>query len=270
MEVGREGSLICVGVGMTLGSHISPLARSYIEEAEQVYSLVSDGLVEQWLSEMNPETKSLQCFYQEGHSRASSYDKMVDCLLTDVSQGKRVVVAFYGHPGVFACVSHEAIKRASELGFYTKMVPGISAEDCLYADLAIDPGKYGCAHYETSQFMFYKRQIDTAAYLILWQVSIAGDTTLSRFSTGKEFRQVLVELLLQHYPEDHQVILYEAPTIAIYPPRQTQLELVALTSASLNQQTTLVIPPASSLVPNESVVCQLNDLAGKRGHLHLV
>ena len=266
----KTGSLVCVGVGMTLGSHISPLARSYIEEAEIVFSLVSDGLVEQWLGEMNPSMTSLQCFYQEGHSRSLAYEQMIECILTSVTQGKRVVAAFYGHPGVFACVPHEAIKRADNLGFYTRMEPGISAEDCLYADLAIDPGEFGCAHYETSQFMFYKRQIDTAAYLILWQVCIAGDTTLSQFSTGREYRQVLVDILLENYPADHNVILYEAPTLAIYHPRKTVLPLSELLEAEINQHSTLVIPPACPLQPNQIVLDKLDALAHKKGHLHLV
>lgn len=30
-EAGACGSLVCVGIGMTLGSHITPLSRSYIE-----------------------------------------------------------------------------------------------------------------------------------------------------------------------------------------------------------------------------------------------
>ncbi len=54
------------------------------------------------------------------------------------------------------------------------MEPGISAEDCLYADLGLDPGTYGCQHYEASNLMFYQRTIDTAAYLILWQPGVAG------------------------------------------------------------------------------------------------
>ena len=64
------------------------------------------------------------------------------------------------------------------------MEPGISAEDCLYADLGIDPGSVGCQHYEASQFMFYRRRIDPSAYLVLWQVGIAGDRSLRRFATG--------------------------------------------------------------------------------------
>ncbi|MFK9297939.1 hypothetical protein ACJEJR_24330, partial [Escherichia coli] len=78
------------------------------------------------------------------------------------------------------------------------MEPGISAEDCLYADLGIDPGIVGCQHFEATQFMLYRRVIDTAGYLILWQVGAAGDQSMARFQTGPAHRQVLADLLAQH------------------------------------------------------------------------
>ena len=65
------GSLVCVGVGMTLGSHLTPLSRSYIESADVVFAATSDGIVELWLAKMNPDVRSLQPFYREGKSRAA-------------------------------------------------------------------------------------------------------------------------------------------------------------------------------------------------------
>jgi len=41
-DTSNRGSLVCVcvGIGMTLGSHLSPLARSYIEKADVVFAAV--------------------------------------------------------------------------------------------------------------------------------------------------------------------------------------------------------------------------------------
>ncbi len=121
--------------------------------------------------------------------------------------GKKVCGAFTGHPGVFAWVPHQAIKEAIAEGYQGHMEPGISAEDCLYADLGLDPGTYGCQNYEASNLMFYQRTIDTAAYLILWQIGVAGDKSLAKFSTGSAYRESSVQLLSQWYPLDHQVNL---------------------------------------------------------------
>ena len=88
------GSLVCVGIGMTLGSHLTPLSRSYIEDADVVFAATSDGIVELWLAKMNPDVRSLQSFYREGKSRADTYRQMVAAMLAEVRAGKPRVEAF--------------------------------------------------------------------------------------------------------------------------------------------------------------------------------
>lgn len=265
----QTGSLVCVGTGMTLGAHISPIARSHIEQAEVVFVLVADGVTEQWISQMNADVRSLQPLYQEGKSRMDTYHQMVSAMLAQVKLDKKVVGAFYGHPGVFAWVPHNAIKQAKQLGYQTHMEPGISAEDCLIADLAIDPGQFGCQHYETSQFMFYKRIIDTAAYLILWQVGVAGDRSLAKFSTGVEYKQLLVDLLAENYPLDHQVILYEAITLPLQQPRIEHLSLAELPLAKMDFKTTLVIPPSQKMQLNSALLSRLEALTAAEQVKHV-
>lgn len=251
------GSLVCVGLGMTLGSHITPLSRSYIEKSDVVFAGTSDGIVELWLARMNPDVRSLQMFYREGKSRLDTYRQMVDAMLCEVRAGKRVCGAFYGHPGVFAFPPHKAIEIARSEGYPAHMEPGVSAEDCLYADLGIDPGKYGCQHYEASQFMFYKRRVDTSAYLVLWQVGVAGDRSLARFATGVAYRQVLVDVLTRDYEPGHEVIIYEAATLPVRQPKIERLALGALANAQIEMHATVVIPPAMALQPDREIQARL-------------
>ena len=253
----RTGSLVCVGIGMTLGSHITPLARSHIEQADVVFVGVSDGIVELWISEMHPDVRSLQRYYSEGTSRMHTYRLMVDAMLTEVRAGKKVVGAFYGHPGVFAWAPHKAIAVARDEGFWAHMEPGVSAEDCLYAELGIDPGKFGCQHYEASQLMFYKRRIDPSAYLIVWQVGIAGDQSLARFSTSAAYRQVLVDVLVQDYPPDHQVVIYRCATLPIHGAQIQRCALSELPNIDICLQDTVVIPPARAMQPNADIQTRL-------------
>ena len=256
-----KGSLACVGMGMMLGSHLGPRARSYIQEADVVFALVSDGIVELWLQGMNKDVRSLQPYYQEGKSRLKTYRQMVAAMLTEVHAGQRVCGAFYGHPGVFAWVPHKAIEAAREGGYPAHMEPGISAEDCLYADLGIDPGTRGCQHYEASQFMLYRRCIDPSAWLILWQVGLAGDKSLKRYATGTAHREVLVDVLARHYPLDHQVVLYRAATLPFQSPRIEHLALAALPHAEIGMAETLAIPPARPLEADPEIRARLAALA---------
>lgn len=256
----KKGSLVCVGTGMTMASHITPLSQSYIEQADVVFSLMSHGVVEKWLEGMHPDVRSLQQYYCEGTDRNISYRQMVDAIMAEVQAGKNVVGAFYGHPGVFAWVPHKAIAVAKQQGYKAHMEPGVSAEDCLFADLAIDPGRYGCQNFETTQLMIYQRRIDPSAYLILWQAGVAGDLSTARFNTNKQRLALLVELLSEFYPPTHPVTLYEACTLPVGEPRTEQVTLAQLPDADIYLHTTLVLPPAEALKPNTLMQARLQAL----------
>lgn len=256
----KAGSLVCVGVGMTLGSHLTPLSRSYIEQADVVFTGLSDGIIEMWLAKMNADVRSLQCFYREGKSRRETYRQMVDAMLTEVRAGRKVCGAFYGHPGVFAWPPHKAIEVARKEGFQAHMEPGVSAEDCLYADLGIDPGTVGCQHYEASQIMLYRRRLDPSAYLVLWQIGVAGDRSFARFSTGSAYRQVLVDILARDYDLDHEVILYRGATLPVHQPRIERLKLRDLPRAEVDMHMTMVVPPAQAMEPDAEIRARLAEL----------
>lgn len=246
----RRGSLACVGMGMTLGSHLTPLARSHIQQADVVFAGLSDNVVEMWLQRMHPDVRSLQSYYEEGKSRLKTYRQWVELMMAEVRAGKRVCGVFYGHPGIFAWSPHKAIEQARAEGYSAHMEPGVSAEDCLYADLGIDPGRFGCQHFEASQLLFYERRIDRSAYLVLWQVGLVGDRSLARFQTGPAYRQVLVDLLSEDYPPDHEVIIYRGATLPIEKPRVRRVPLHQLPHVPLTAEETVVLPPAEALKPN--------------------
>ncbi|OAX34568.1 hypothetical protein K503DRAFT_832959 [Rhizopogon vinicolor AM-OR11-026] len=69
---------------------------------------------------------------------------MCEVMLKDVRAGHHVLGVFYGHPGVFVSPSHRAIAVARQEGYKARMLPGISAEDFMFADLEFDPAYSGC------------------------------------------------------------------------------------------------------------------------------
>jgi precorrin-6B methylase 1 len=255
-----RGSLACVGMGMTLGSHLTPLARDHIEQADVVFAALSDHIVELWLQRMNPDVRSLQPHYAEGKPRSKTYQEWVDLMMAEVRAGKRVCAVFYGHPGIFAWSPHKAIEVARAEGFQAHMEPGISADDCLYADLGIDPGRFGCQHFEASQLLFYEHRLNPAGYLVLWQVALVGDGSMTRFHTGQSYRQVLVDRLSQDYPLDHEVIIYHGATLPIEQPRTRCIALRDLPGTTLTSQETVVLPPAMPLKSNAAMRERLAEL----------
>lgn len=210
---------------------------------------------------MNSNVISLQSFYQEGLSRLVTYRNMVEAMMQEVRKGQFVCGAFYGHPGVFTWPTHESIRIAKSEGFKAHMEPGISAEDCLYADLGIDPGRVGCAHFEASQFLFNHRVFDPSAYLVLWQFGLAGDKSMKIFETSNEQRQLLVDLLLTTYGAEHQVILYECAVLPVEHVRMDSCRLKDLAQQIVNMKTTLVIPPVKKKFANDEMIAKAAKLS---------
>ena len=95
-------------------------------------------------------------------------------MLRDVRAGHVVLGIFYGHPGVFVSPSHRAIAIAREEGYKARMLPGVSAEDYLFADLGFDPACEGCVTYEASDLLIRNRPLNPSSHNIIWQVGAIG------------------------------------------------------------------------------------------------
>lgn len=238
------GSLYVVGTGVGLAGQMSMEARAAIVGADLVLTLTGDPLVDAWLRTLNSAQEGLERHYAEAPDRPSAYQRMTDHIVSEVRSGKRVCAAFYGHPGVFVTPSHDAIERARAEGFEATMLPGISAEDCLFADLGVDPGACGCQSYEARDFFLHARQVDTSAALILWQIAVLGDGVFVETSSRPGALRALSLVLREHYPAHHRVAIYVAATLPTHHPRICWTELELLEFSAVDQASTLYIPPA--------------------------
>lgn len=255
-ERGPRGRLVIVGSGIELGRHMGQRAVSEIRRAEVVFCLVGEFALA-WLQRIRPDVVSLHDAYGEDKDRRQTYREMETRILASVNEGRHVCAVFYGHPGVFADVPHETLRKVREEGHDTRMEPGISAEACLYADLGMDPGKRGVQSFEATQFLAYRRRVDPTALLILWQVALSGDLSCTGFNADPERLQVLVDKLAKTYSPETEVILYEAAEVSIESFRAERLALRDLPRARYQEYTTLVIPPAGELEPDEEALFAL-------------
>lgn len=245
---GRVGSLLVVGTGFMVAGQVTAEALSAMEGAERLLHLVSDAATRSWLETLNPDSESLYDAYDEGRPRVDSYEEMVRRMLAPVREGRSVCVALYGHPGVFVYPSHEAIRRARSEGYPARMLPGVSAEDCLFADLGLDPAIHGIRSYEATDFLVRRRPVDPATGLILWQVGAIGVTTYYRRKVWRtEGLAPLAETLAPHYPPDHEVILYTAAMLPVAGPEVHRLPLDGLADppdgVEVSVAATLYVPP---------------------------
>jgi uncharacterized protein YabN with tetrapyrrole methylase and pyrophosphatase domain len=234
-------SLVVVGTGLQASAQMSPLACTHVAQADKVLYLTTDVGAAAWLMANNAGAESLERFYAVGKPRARTYEEIVEHVLSFVRSGLAVCMAVYGHPGVFAWATHESVRRARAEGYEARMLPAISAEDCLFADLGVDPADHGCQSYEATDFLVHDRTIDLTSALILWQIGVVGN--LGFVADAKHGLAVLVESLVARYGAAHEVVIYCASPHPIIPPSIQRIPLGDMLAADVVPMSTLYVPP---------------------------
>ena len=223
----RPGRLVIVGTGITGVSQLTLEAVAWIEAADVVCYVLADPLTERWIGEHARGTEDLARLHRSDVPRLHAYRAMSERLVEHARDGRLVVGVFYGHPGVFTSPSHWAVESARAEGIPARMLPAVSAEDCLFADLGIDPGDGACQSFEATDMIIRARVPATDAHLVVWQVGVVAQLGLE---TGGARVAELVLYLERFYPAEHMIIHYQAaqsvvadPTIEPVPTLRTRV-----------------------------------------------
>lgn len=247
----RRGALVIVGTGIRTTGQMTTEAVAWIKRADKVFFLISDPIAEAAIRQLNPDgARSLLDTYELDRDRTDAYASMVDRVLASVRAGDLTCAAFYGHPGVFVSPAHEMVRRARAEGLQAQMLPGISAEDCLFADLGVDPGMYGCQSYEATDFVLNRRSIDTSSAVVLWQLGVFGFATHKQGSYALPAMPILIEKLESIYGPAHQMYLYEAAVLPGVPSTMRRIVAAHLMTETLSAAYTLYIPPSRVADPD--------------------
>jgi uncharacterized protein YabN with tetrapyrrole methylase and pyrophosphatase domain len=243
-------------MGMTGPPQMTLETLSAMTRAETLFHVVTDPVTEYWLQSASTNAISLRYLYGKSKPREQTYREMADRVVAEVRRGADVCAAFYGHPGVFVDPAHQMIARLRSLGHEARMLPGISADACLYADLGINPGDHGLQSFEATDFLLSRRRFDSTSGLMLWQIGVLGDATAQRANLAVRRARVsfLVDRLRRSYPPAHPVVLYRAATFAGDPPRIRRLPLRRLPKIRIDPMTTMYLPPMRQRVPDRGVL----------------
>jgi len=251
-----RGSLAVVGTGIQIAAHLTPAAREEIESADVVLAVVTDPVTLMLLDDLNAATRSLHGLYEPGRNRRETYTAMVEEILREVRGGKRVCAVFYGHPGVFVEPSHRSVEQARAEGFPAVMLPAVSAEDCLFAELGFDPAEHGCLSYEATDFLVKDRDVVPNAGLVLWQIGTVGNAEASAEATVPGL-PVLVEKLLRHYPAAHEVVVYQASQFRSLESMIHRVPLGELGPQHVTAMSTLYLPPVARAAEDPEMIARL-------------
>ena len=237
---------VVVGTGIRTSGQLTMETISWIKKADKVFFVVADVLAGKIIPTLNSSAVSLHFLYETKKSREETYREMVELMMDSVRNNKLTVAAYYGHPGVLADAPHMAVKLAKAEGFDAQMLPAISAEACLFADIGLDPSTYGCQSYEATAFLLKNKVIDNSSSLILWQVGVLCDLTYGEnVPVPEKSMNALREKLYQNYPPTHIITIYEAATIVGCKPRIEQVALKDIVKVSLTGVSTIYVPPCS-------------------------
>jgi uroporphyrin-III C-methyltransferase len=206
----RRGSLTVVGTGIDAASHLTPAARGAIEGADEVFYLLADPVAALRVEALNPRASSLDRFYGPTKARRETYSEVVETIVGAVMRGTRVCAVLYGHPGVFARPGHEAVARVRAAGLPARLLPAVSALDCLLADLGIDPATTGLQIYEATYFFVRRPAVDSHATLVLLQVGMLGESGGAATDAVSARFRLLLDRLAALYGPGRDAILYEA------------------------------------------------------------
>jgi len=235
--------LTIVGTGYNVSGQITPEAREAMERADRLFYLVNDPVTAGFLTELNNRAESLVPFYRQGEPARRAFTNMAERIVAPLGDGLEVAAAFVGNPAVLNPIAHETRRLALSRGAPVRMLPGISIEDCLIADVGWSP-EAGRALRTATDFLVRRRLFDSATALILTGVGTVGETIYrGDRAANRPGLRLLTDALQAHYPPDHEVVLYEPSLLPLEGSPIDRLPLRALPEAEASVASILLVPP---------------------------
>ena len=248
--------LALVGSGIKSISHFTTEFKTYTTQADKVLYLVNEPITKQWIQRYCKLSEALDPIYFSEKNRQTAYNKIRDKILSELEIYPFITVVLYGHPTVFADPGLQAIMIAQNNSVETVILPGISTESCLYADLKIDPGQFGCFHIEATELLLYDKIIDPTSHICIWQLGMLGNSSVPLPNQTPNHLKLLVNKLKNYYPKEHNAILYEASMYPGVEPKIHTFPLGDMEIQNIGTLSTLYIKPLPQRKPNLEIFNQ--------------
>nr|GAT55653.1 tetrapyrrole methylase [Mycena chlorophos] len=249
----KPGSLTIAGSGIAAIAHITLETLSHIESAD------TDPATEAFIQDHSKgDCQDFSVYYDKDKNRYETYIQMCEVMLNATRAGKSVLAVFYGHPGVFVSPTHRAIAIARAEGYAATMLPGVSAEDYLFAVLGFDPAVPGCMSQEATNVVLHNKVLDPTVHNIIWQV---GAVCRADMVFDNRSFHLLVECLEKSFGKNHRIIHFVGAVL----PQSASLKEDLLISDLQNKAivngitsiSTFYIPPRDTVPVPESVFSKL-------------
>ena len=247
-----------VGSGIKSISHLTQESTIFMADCEKLFILVNEPILKEYLLKQYQHAEPLDDLYFSTDRRADNYAAIEAKLIQSLDEYNSVTFLCYGHPTVFAESGLKVAKQLEGRGdVKVNILPGISALDCLFADLKVDPGHCGMVTYEVHDLLVYSKAIEPNSQTVIWQVGMIGNLGKPSYDVNRDALIVLKEYLLKYFDENHECVVYEAAMYSGMNHKEVRFKLSELESQEYSPISTLYIPPVSKARPDNSVRARL-------------
>ena len=253
----NRGSLVVVGSGIKSVGHMTIEAKGWIEQSDVVLYCVADPVTEIWIKQRAKRHVDLYSLYGNTKKRIDTYADMTNMMVDHVRKGDVTCGVFYGHPGIFVLPSHRAIQICREEGYAATMLPAVSALDCLFADIGVDPSAVGSQTFEATDLLLRKRPIATNSHVVIWQIGCVGDMGFNFAGYDNRNLNILIDHLETVYRPDQPVIHYQGSQYPVCEPCVQRIRLADLRTAPVTGISTLYIGPATTRPTDRDMAVRL-------------
>lgn len=238
-----------LGLGVLNIDQITPQTERAIRRSNEVLYVDTGIATRSYLEGLCPRVTSLfETSYRDTGPRLNAYHHMAARVLEAALDHPPVTFAMHGHPIVGAYAPFLIRDMAGLLGLETAVLPGVSAMDCLFAELMVDPCVSGMQMYEATDLLLRRRPLQPDVPALIWQIGCV-ETSLHSMRVSKPVRfERLRSHLLQFYLAGHVVsAVYSAPH-PLMPSTVHRFALVDMCEQAHLMHTgfTLFIPPAKA------------------------
>lgn len=234
-----------LGLGIRAPDHVTPEAERAILAAREVLFVDPGAGVSAWLAARASRVTPLYAeSYSEAGARRSGYHHMAARVLEAALSSAPVAFAMQGHPLLGVTAGRLILKGARALGLTVRVLPGISAFDCVIGELGLDPMLTGLQAYEATDMLLRRRPLQPDVPALIWQIGVVESCLHTQRPARPERFHRLCSHLLGIYPPGHSVTAVYASPHPLVPTERWSVALADLPgeAARIHAGMTLFIP----------------------------
>lgn len=234
---------ICItGLGVKFVSHLTQEVIATIKKADKLFYLSNEPAMSSWLQREGNNPSSLEDIYFKSENRLDSYQEIANEVLNSLDDFDNVCFAVYGHPTYLNKMT-QLIKANADINIDVSILPGISSDSVMFADLGVDPVINGIMQFEATDFLRKSIKPVTTSHLVLWQPGMIGSNGHEESHNNREGMAQLKIHLSKSYKSEHEAVVYVASQYPLRPPKVSNVKIGLLDELDIDKLATIYIPP---------------------------